>query len=70
MEKEKDNGYGLKMKYHFTKADGTPLPDGIFMFVLRPDTDPTARIALRAYADNTPHKLLAEALNTELEKYE
>lgn len=42
---------GLKLKYNVTKVkDGSPVYD---CFVLRPDKDPAARAALRAYADAT-----------------
>ncbi len=37
-------------QYHITKADGSPLdPNGIY-FVLRLDTDPHARVAMKRYA--------------------
>ena len=53
---------GYYEKYHITKADGTPLPEEAVMFVLRIDTDRVARIAARAYADNTDNPQLARDL--------
>lgn len=47
-----DQDRGLYCKYHITHADGTPLSPG-FLFVLRPDRDPAAWDALRAYALST-----------------
>ena len=44
-----DQEHGLYCKYHITHTDGTELSPG-FLFVLRPDRDPAAWDALRAYA--------------------
>lgn len=51
-------GEGLKIKYNVTKIeDGSVVND---CFVLRPNKDPAAVEALRAYAKATPNKALAE----------
>jgi hypothetical protein len=50
---------GFYLKYHITKADGSPCDSDAVYFVLRIDRDPAARIALRTYADNTPNHKLA-----------
>ena len=48
---------GLKRKYIVFKSDtGEPVEN---CFVLRPDIDPAARAALRAYAQATTNKTLA-----------
>ncbi|PHJ69155.1 hypothetical protein VF14_03190 [Nostoc linckia z18] len=36
-------------KYIIQKADGTPIDPNAQYFVLRPDTDKAARVAIRAY---------------------
>lgn len=52
------DGIGLRQKYRVCKAkDNTPV-DGCF--VLRPEKDPAARIAMEAYAKATENKILAE----------
>lgn len=43
---------GLHRKYIITKADGSPVDPEADYFVLRLDTDPTARHAARTYARN------------------
>ncbi len=43
---------GLFCKYLIQKADGTMLDDKAQYFVLRPDTDKVARVAIRAYAQS------------------
>lgn len=45
-----DNAQGLYAKYNVTKADDGSVVDGCF--VLRPDRDPHARVALQAYAES------------------
>lgn len=53
-----DERDGLRQKYRVYKAkDNTPV-DGCF--VLRPEKDPAARIALEAYAKATDNKALSE----------
>lgn len=52
---------GLCCKYRITHADGTSLSPG-FLFVLRPDRDPAAWDALKAYALSTYNPLLANDL--------
>lgn len=53
-----DKPDGLRQKYRVYKAkDNTPVED---CFVLRPEKDPAARIALEAYAKATENKVLAE----------
>lgn len=47
-----DDKKGLFCKYHITHEDGTALSPGL-LFVLRPDRDPAAWDALRAYAIST-----------------
>lgn len=47
---------GLYDKYRVTKADGRPIDDEAF--VLRPDQDEAAQIALRAYAEATDNDAL------------
>ncbi len=44
--------YGLVQEYVVTRADGAPIPDDAWLFVLRYDRDPHARVALRAYAES------------------
>jgi len=51
---EPDRGHlsnGLYGKYVIQKADGAPVDPRARYFVLRYDTDPHAKVALRAYAD-------------------
>ena len=56
-ENKPDNA-GLHVKYDVRKvSDGSVVNN---CFVLRPDRDPAAIAALRAYADATPNKTLAE----------
>ena len=43
---------GLYVKYEVEKVDGTPIDDNAQYFVLSPDTDRHARIALAAYAES------------------
>ena len=52
-----DEYEGLKRKYIVLKADTGELVENCF--VLRPDKDPAARAALRAYAEATENKQLA-----------
>lgn len=53
-----DKRDGLRQKYRVYKAkDNTPIED---CFVLRPEKDPAARIALEAYAKATDNKALSE----------
>ncbi|MFN6475284.1 hypothetical protein [Nostoc sp. DedQUE07] len=40
---------GLFGKYIIQKADGIPIDPNAQYFVLRPDTDRAARVAIRAY---------------------
>jgi len=42
---------GLYGKYIIKKTDGSPIDLEAFYFILRPDKDPAAAVALRAYAD-------------------
>ncbi len=66
---------GLYHKYIVTKSDGSPISPTAKYFVLRLDSDPYARLALRAYADemtavnpklaNDLYSLLDELVNTE-----
>jgi hypothetical protein len=51
---QSDQGHlanGLYDKYVIQKADGLPVDPRAHYFVLRYDTDPHAKVALRAYAD-------------------
>ena len=50
---------GLYCKYRVTKADGTPVDN---CFILRPERDPAAVSALRAYATATENEQLREDL--------
>lgn len=53
-----DKRDGLRKKYRVYKTkDNTPVED---CFVLRPEKDPAARIALEAYAKATENKALSE----------
>lgn len=61
-----DADRGLYNKYWVTE-DGVTSVEG-FVFVLRPDRDPAARIALAAYAKATPNELLRADLERELER--
>lgn len=55
-----DKRDGLRKKYRVYKAkDNTPVED---CFVLRPEKDPAARIALEAYAKATDNKALSEEI--------
>ena len=57
-EPSDDKRDGLRQKYRVYKAkDNTPVED---CFVLRPEKDPAARIALEAYAKATDNKALSE----------
>lgn len=47
---------GLKLKYTVTHADGRPCNH--FKFVLSPEVDPAARVALAAYAEATKNERL------------
>lgn len=49
---------GLKVKYNVTKVEDGSVVNGCF--VLRPDKDPAAIEALRAYAMATPNPFLAK----------
>lgn len=42
---------GFRSKYEIKKANGLPIAPEAQYFVLRVDTDPNARVALKAYAD-------------------
>lgn len=53
-----DERDGLQQKYRVYKAKDNMPVDGCF--VLRPEKDPAARIALEAYAKATENKVLAE----------
>nr|DAQ52662.1 MAG TPA: hypothetical protein [Caudoviricetes sp.] len=53
-----DGRDGLRQKYRVYKAKDNMPVDGCF--VLRPEKDPAARIALEAYAKATENKVLAE----------
>lgn len=49
----KSEGYkqgGLRKKYKVERTDGKPIEPGAEFFVLRPDSDPYARVALDFYA--------------------
>lgn len=49
---------GLKVKYNVFKiSDGSAVEE---CFVLRPDRDPAAKVALLAYADATDNTALAD----------
>ena len=55
-----DSDKGLYDKYLIVKkVDGTVITD---CFILRPDKDPAAVVALQAYAAVTPNKALADDL--------
>lgn len=55
---KKPDMLGLHAKYNVSKVvDGTPVFNS---FVLRPEIDPAARVALRAYAGATQNALLAK----------
>lgn len=53
---------GLYGKYTVGKADGSPTDPDAQYFVLRLDTDPAARTAIRAYAGCCPNTELARDL--------
>ncbi len=52
-----ENGNGLKVKYKVFKADTGEIVDNCF--VLRPDRDSAAVVAIQAYAAATDNKKLA-----------
>ncbi len=58
-------------KYKIEKADGTPIDPNADYFVLRLDTDPDARAALRLYAKRVYryNPVLARDLLFKLESY-
>jgi hypothetical protein len=47
---------GLHDKYIVTKVDGSPVDPEAQYFVLRLDTDPSARLALRTYITQCAYK--------------
>ncbi len=59
-------------KYHIEKMDGSPVDPKAQYFVLRIDTDPNARVALHAYAENISRSdpLFSEELLAWLSQYE
>lgn len=57
---------GLYGKYILAKSDGTDLDPNACYFVLRWDTDPAARQALRLYAQLCDDELLRQHLLEEL----
>lgn len=64
-----ENGYGgLKEKYRIFKAKNNESVTGCF--VLRPDKDPTAKAALKAYAEATDNLTLWEDLKKWLDEIE
>jgi hypothetical protein len=65
--KHPDNSGGLKCKYNVEKLDGTPVFD---CFVLRPQKDSAARMALRAYAAYTPNQELKKDIYAWLDELE
>lgn len=50
-----DEGSGFEDKYNITHRDGEPVPLLVNYFVLRLDTDPHAREAMRVYAGLVEH---------------
>lgn len=50
---------GIDLKYRIEKRDGTPIDPEACYFVLRLDTDPAARAAAKAYAENCDNDQLA-----------
>lgn len=63
-----DEYAGLKVKYRVFKARNNESVEGCF--VLRPDKDPAARAALRAYMESTDNQVLREDLEKWLEELE
>jgi len=63
-----DDERGLYCKYHITHEDGTEVSPG-FLFVLRPDRDPSAWDALRTYALSTRNPDLSMDLWKWLEEH-
>ena len=67
-----DEKRGLYGKYEIKKKNGEPVDPNAVYFTLRIDTDPHARVAIRAYMascqDENPD--LARDLNAMLEKLE
>jgi len=61
---------GYYKKYSITKADGRPCDPDAEYFVLRLDTDPAARAALRTYAEACGNPVLKEELLARLAYYE
>lgn len=57
---------GLYRKYVVRRTDGKPVD---FCFVLEPEKDPAARIALRVYAEATPNEQLRKDLLAVLEEF-
>lgn len=55
-----DKDRGLYEKYRVVKVDTGEIVEGCF--VLRPEIDPAAKIALTEYAINTSNELLADDL--------
>ncbi len=53
------NQQGIYNKYRVKKTDGSPMDPEARYFVLRPNLDPAARVAMRAYADATENEDLA-----------
>ena len=49
---------GVYGKYKISKADGSEVDSQACYFVLRLDTDPAARAAMRVYADECGNKAL------------
>ena len=64
-----DDERGLYPKYDVCRTnDGSPVSD--FCFVLKPEMDPAAREALRAYAMATPNLRLQTELIVWLQRFE
>ncbi len=63
---------GLIDKYHITHADGTPVDPNAIYFVLRLDTDPHARVAMKRYATGVlaENPMLAHDLRSLIAKLE
>ena len=60
---------GLYRKYYVRRSrDGSPVSG--FCFVLKPETDPAARAALRAYAMSTPDLELQTDILVWLQNFE
>jgi len=62
---------GLYQKYIIQKADGTPIDTDADYFVLRLDTDPCARGALRNYANRIygDNPILSKELRDKCDEY-